>query len=65
MTNQELEVENKRLLEEVRVLRKALEQTVGFCVAFRMDKPCWEEHQDVGRLFAVAKSALERNEDNE
>ena len=30
----------------------------GFCVAFREDKPCWNEHQDVGVLYAKTSTLL-------
>ena len=46
------------LLELVEKQREFIEMCVGFCVAFREDNTCWNEHQDVGVLFAKAKETL-------
>lgn len=54
-------IESRRvaeLTEEKAKYRELLELVVGFCVAFREDKPCWADHQDVGILFAKVTTAL-------
>lgn len=43
-----------------REMLEALKLSVGFCVAFREDNKCWNEHQDVGVLYSKLSPLLER-----
>lgn len=53
--------EMTQLKTRIAKLEEALIRVIGFSVAFRADQPCWEKHaEDVGRMFAIARTALEK-----